>query len=90
MKALPCIRKSDAVIPEIINRVIFSKESITDDPDWAERRRNVEALEGGDTGAAAVEDVVSCREREVVAGEGEGYVGEGGDFIAVDCVGSVP
>lgn len=90
MKALPCIRKSDTVFPEIIDRVIFSKESITDDPDWAKGRRNVEALERGDTGAAAVEDVVCCGEREVVAGEGEGYVREGGDFVAVYCVGSVP
>jgi hypothetical protein len=84
------VRKANTVFPKIIDRVIFSEESVSDDPDWSEGGRNVETLERGDTCAAGVEDIVCCGEGEVVAGEGEGYVGEGSDFVALDCVSSIP
>jgi len=84
------LREPNAVFPEIVDGVILSQKGVADDPDGAEGGRNVDALEGRDTCSLGVQDVVCGGETEVVAREGECDIGEGGDFVAVYGVGSVP
>lgn len=84
------LREPNAVLPEVVNRVILSQKGVADDPDGAEGGRDVDALEGRDTCSLGVQDIVCGGETEIVAREGECDVWEGGDFVAVYGVGSVP
>lgn len=84
------LRKSHTIFPEIINRVISPQKRISDDPNGPKWGRNIQSLETGNTCSLSVHDVVGGGEGEVVTGEGEGNVGERRDFVAVNCVGSVP
>ena len=51
---------------------------------------DVKALKGGYTCSLGVHDVICGREGEVVSGECECDIWEGGDFITVDGVRSIP
>jgi hypothetical protein len=63
---------------------------VTDDPERANRSRDVHAGEGGDAGSAGVEDVVLALESVFLAAKAERELGESGDGVAVDGVLSVP
>jgi hypothetical protein len=63
---------------------------VADDPERADRSRDVHAGEGGDAGSAGVEDVVLALEGVLLAAKAERELGEPGNRIAVDGVLSVP
>jgi hypothetical protein len=54
------------------------------------RRGDVEALEGGDAGSLGLHNVICCGEGKVVSGKGKGDIGQGGNFITVDGVSTIP
>lgn len=63
---------------------------VADDPERADRSRDVHAGEGRDAGSASVEDVVLALEGVLLAAKAERELGEAGNRIAVDGVLSVP
>lgn len=97
--------ESDGIAAEVIDRVVLAEEDISNDPDGAERRGDVEAGKGADAGACArqmgagqgargptldLEDVVLRRELVGLAAKVKGEGRERGDSFALDGVGAVP
>lgn len=63
---------------------------VTDNPQGADRRRDVHTGERRDTGPTGVENVVFARERVLFAAEEEGQLWEVLDGVTVDSVLTVP
>jgi hypothetical protein len=66
--------ESDSVGLEVVDGVIAAEERIAQDGERPGGLGNVNALEGGDAGAAGLEDVVVRADGEVDAVEGEGQI----------------
>jgi hypothetical protein len=75
---------------QIIDGVVLSQESITDDPKGTGRGGDIHSGEGRDTGSTGVEDVVGALEGVRLAAKVQGKVGQVGDLGAVDLVLAVP
>jgi hypothetical protein len=78
--------KSNSVVANIVDGVPFPEECIAEDDKRASRLGDVEAHEGADAAALNLKDVVVRTDGEVVAGEGEGEVGEGVTLLALNGV----
>jgi hypothetical protein len=75
---------------QIIDGVVLSQESITDDPKRTSRGGDIHSGEGRDTGSTGVEDVVGSLEGVGLAAKVQGEVGQVGDLGAIDLVLAVP
>ncbi len=89
-KPLLAQRESNGIATQVICSVPFAKETVSDDPQRSDRCGDIHSSEGRDTGSAGVEHVVLGRKCVLPAAKEERHVGEGGDGVAVEGVGSVP
>jgi hypothetical protein len=78
--------ETNGVVADIVDRVVFPEESVTEDNKGTSRLRDVEAHEGADAAALDLKDVVVGADGEVVAGKGEGEVREGVTLLALNAV----
>ena len=86
MSRLLGLGEADGVVADIVNGVVFPEESVTEDDEGTSRLRDVEAHERADAAALDLKDVVVRADGEVVAGEGEGEVGERVTLLALNGV----
>lgn len=78
--------QTNGVLAEVVNRVPATQEGISKDDERANRLGEVHALEGGNTAARDLQDVVVRGDAEVVASKGEGNVRELGALVALNRV----
>lgn len=78
--------QTNSVLAEVVDRVVSSEESITKNDKGSYRLGEVHTLEGRDTAALDLEDVVRGGEAVVGSSEVEGDIGELLDLAALDGV----
>lgn len=78
--------QTNGVLAEVIDRVVPSEESITKNNKRTNRLGEVHALEGRDTAAGNLKDVVGGGEAVVGSGEGEGNIGKGLALVTLNGV----
>jgi hypothetical protein len=78
--------ETNGVVANIVDRVVFPEESVTENDQGASRLGDVEAHEGADAAALNLEDVIVRADGEVVPGKGEGEVGKRVTLLALDAV----
>lgn len=82
--------QTNGILAEVIDRVVAAQESVAQDDKRTSRGGDIHALEGRDTGALELEDVVSGGETVVGASQVEGDVRKRLDLFALDSVLAVP
>lgn len=78
--------QTNGVLAEVVDRVVPSEESIAKNNKGTNRLREVHALEGRDTAAGNLEDIVSGGEAVVGSRKGEGDVGKGLALVTLNRV----
>jgi hypothetical protein len=86
IKCLLGLGKTNSVVANVVDRVVFPEECVTENDKRSSRLRDVEAHEGADAATLDLKDVVIRTNGEVVAGKGEGEIGEGVTLLALDGV----
>jgi hypothetical protein len=82
--------ESNSVPTEIVDGVVLSEESVTDDPQGTDGGGDVHTGEGRDTSSTSVEDVVGSLELVDLSTEAERHLGKRLDSVTVDSVLSLP
>jgi hypothetical protein len=82
--------ESNSIPTEIVNGVVLSEESVTDDPQGTDGGGDVHTGEGRDTSSTSVEDVVGSLELVDLATEAERHLGKRLDSVTVDSVLALP
>lgn len=82
--------ETDGISAEVIDRVVLSEESVTDDPERTDRGGDIHTGERGDARSTSVQDVVLTLERVVFTSKLEVEFGKFGNGVAVDSVLAVP
>lgn len=68
--------KADGVVANVVDTVPAAQERVTQDSQGTDGLREVHAHEAADAGALDLQDVVKGADREGVAGQSEGEVGQ--------------
>jgi hypothetical protein len=86
LKRLLGLGEADGVVANVVDGVVFPKESIAENGERSSWLWDVEAHEGADAATLNLKNVVVRANGEVVAGKGEGEVGERVTLVALDGV----
>merc|ERR1712000_361214 len=82
--------EADSILAEVVDTEVFAQESVTNDPDGAERSRDVQAGERRDTCALDIQDVILGINGILLSAEGEGERRQVLDALARNSHLSVP